>query len=202
AIVVLAILGGIVAGVVFADFVLGIVLAFIGLGFFGLVMAGASSAMPVKTRHGTEMKAAWLAFKRYLENISKYTKLEEATDQFDKYLPYAIAFGLDRSWINTFTRVNTPIPYWYHPYWYGRGIGIPNGSPTSVGGGIGTPSVQGMSDSLAHSLQSMSTGLTTMLNSAASTFQSRPSSSGGGGGWSGGGFSGGGGGGGGSAGFG
>ncbi|HET7375266.1 MAG TPA: DUF2207 domain-containing protein, partial [Anaerolineae bacterium] len=202
AIVILAILAGIAAGVVFADFVMGVVLAFIGLGFFGLVMAGASSAMPVKTRHGAEMMAAWMAFKRYLENISKYAKLEEATDQFDKYLPYAIAFGLDRSWINTFARVNTPIPYWYHPYWYGRGIGIPNGSPTSVGGGIGTPSVQGMSDGLAHSLQSMSTGLTTMLNSAASTFQSRPSSSGGGGGWSGGGFSGGGGGGGGSAGFG
>jgi uncharacterized membrane protein YgcG len=200
AIIFLAIAGGILAGVLLADFAIGVLATFIGLGFLGIVMIVSSSAMPVKTRIGSEQKAAWLAFKRYLANIAKYTKLEEATDQFDKYLPYAIAFGLDRSWINAFARVNTPVPYWYHPYWYGTGM------PTSVGrtdGGIGTPSVQGMSDGLANSLQNMSNGLTTMLNSAASTFQSRPSSSGGGGGgWSGGGFSGGGGGGGGSAGFG
>jgi uncharacterized membrane protein len=165
-------------------------------------MIMASSAMPVKTRKGSEQKAAWLAFKRYLENITKYTKLEEATDQFDKYLPYAIAFGLDRSWINTFARVNTPIPTWYYPYYGPLVYGSPASPSMGRGGTLGTPSVQGMSNSLAGSLQSMSTGLTTMLNSAASTFQSHPTSSGSGGGWGGGGFSGGGGGGGGSAGFG
>jgi uncharacterized membrane protein YgcG len=202
-IIFLAILGGIGVGVLFADTTVGVVFPFIGLGFFGLVTISASAAMPVKTRKGSEAKAAWLAFKRYLENIKQYTKIEEATAQFDKYLPYAIAFGIDRSWINTFAQVNTPVPIWYHPYWYGGPIG--SGTPMSGGGvgSIGTPSVQGMSNSLAGSLQSMSTGLTSMLNSAASTFTSHPSSSGGGGGgWSGGGFSGGGGGGGGSAGFG
>ncbi len=202
AVIILAIAGGFLAGMAFADTAIGILFPFIGLGFFGLVTISASSAMPVKTRKGSEAKAAWLAFKRYLENIKQYTKVEEATAQFDKYLPYAIAFGIDRSWINTFAQVNTPIPIWYHPYWYGGPIG--SGTPMSGGGvgNIGTPSVQGMSNSLAGSLQSMSTGLTSMLNSAASTFTSHPSSSGGGGGWSGGGFSGGGGGGGGSAGFG
>ncbi len=203
AIIVLAIAGGFLAGMAFADTAIGILFPFIGVGFFGLVTISASSAMPVKTRTGSEAKAAWLAFKRYLENIKQYTKVEEATAQFDKYLPYAIAFGIDRSWINTFAQVNTPVPIWYHPYWYGGPIG--SGSSMSGGGGIGnigTPSVQGMSNSLAGSLQNMSTGLTSMLNSAASTFTSHPSSSGGGGGWSGGGFSGGGGGGGGSAGFG
>lgn len=202
AIIVAAVMGGIAVGALLADISIGVVFPFIGLGFFGLVAIGASSAMPVKTRTGSEAKAAWLAFKRYLENVTKYTKLEEATDQFDKYLPYAIAFGIDRGWINTFARVNTPVPIWYYPY-FGPHV---YGSPTSTGGGgvgnLGTPSVQGMSNSLAGSLQGMSSGLTSMLNSAASTFQSHPSSSGSGGGWSGGGFSGGGGGGGGSAGFG
>lgn len=202
-IIFLAILGGIVVGVLFANTAFGVVFPFIGLGFFGLVTMSASAAMPVKTRKGSEAKAAWLAFKRYLENIKQYTKVEGATAQFDKYLPYAIAFGIDRSWINTFAQVNTPVPIWYYPYGYGGPIG--SGSSMSGGGvgNIGTPSVQGMSNSLAGSLQGMSTGLTSMLNSAASTFTSHPSSSGsGGGGWSGGGFSGGGGGGGGSAGFG
>jgi hypothetical protein len=164
--------------------------------------------MPVKTRLGSESAAAWLAFKRYLSNISRYTKVEEATDQFDKYLPYAIAFGIERSWINRFARLDTvPVPTWYYPYgWGGHRY---HGPHSTVGGGVGNlggggvPSVQGMSDGLAGSLQNMSSGLTSMLNSASSTFSSVPQSSGrSGGGWSGGGFSGGGGGGGGSRGFG
>lgn len=65
-----------------------------------------------------------------------------------------------------------------------------------------------MSQNLAGSLSSMSTGLAAMLNSTANVFRSQPSSGGSGGGgfsgggFSGGGFSGGGGGGGGGAGFG
>ncbi|HEY4723673.1 MAG TPA: hypothetical protein VII92_17595, partial [Anaerolineae bacterium] len=203
--IVLAVGGGIVAALLLFEVTVSVVAPFIGLGLVGFIVSGSGSAMPVKTRKGTEAKAAWLAFKRYLSNLEKYTQVQEATDQFDKYLPYAIAFGIDRTWINKFARIQTtPVPMWYFPYGYHRGMYM-GGVPHSAGGGLGhtgVPSVQGMSDGLAGSLQSMSTGLTSMLNSAASTFSSRPSSSGGGGGWSGGGFSGGGGGGGGSRGFG
>lgn len=196
---ILAAAGGIGAAALFGGITFAVVAPFIGLGFVALIAAGVGAAMPVKTRQGAEAVAAWQAFKRYLSSLEKYTKVQEATDQFDKYLPYAIAFGIERSWINKFARVDsTPIPGWYYPYGWGR---MPHyGTPTSMGGGM--PSVQGMSDGLAGSLQNMSTGLTSMLNSAASTFRSTPSSSGSHGGWGGGGFSGGGGGGGGSRGFG
>lgn len=199
---------GIVVTALLSDITAAVIIPFIALAFVGVVAASASSAMPVKSRQGAEATAAWQAFKRYLSNLERYTKIEEATDQFDKYLPYAIAFGIERSWINRFARVNTvPMPGWYYPYGWGRPYyhghnqGLPMSGGTGLGGGV--PSVQGMSDGLAGSLQNMSTGLTSMLNSAASTFRSVPQSSGrGGGGWGGGGFSGGGGGGGGSRGFG
>jgi len=205
--VLLAILGGVGAILLLGDVTFAVILPFFSLGLLGVVVLSVSSAMPVKTRQGSESAAAWLAFKRYLSNISRYTKVEEATDQFDKYLPYAIAFGIERSWINRFARLDTvPVPTWYYPYGWGGHRHY--GSQSTLGGGVGNlgggvPSVQGMSDGLAGSLQSMSSGLTSMLNSASSTFSSVPQSSGhSGGGWSGGGFSGGGGGGGGSRGFG
>ena len=199
---ILAIAGGIGAVALFKDITFSVVFPFIGLGIVAVVMASVGAAMPVKSRKGAEAAGLWRAFKSYLSNLERYTKVQEATDQFDKYLPYAIAFGIERSWINKFARVeSTPIPGWYYPYGWGR---MPHyGTPTSMSGGMGDmPSVQGMSDGLAGSLQNMSTGLTSMLNSAASTFRSTPSSSGSHGGWGGGGFSGGGGGGGGSRGFG
>jgi uncharacterized membrane protein len=202
----LAIILGVGAMLLVGDVTPAVIFPAFALGIVSLVIMAAGSAMAVKTRQGAEAAAAWLAFKRYLSNITRYTKVAEATDQFDKYLPYAIAFGIERSWINQFARVDTvPVPGWYYPYGWGHaGYGphsTMSGGIGNLGGGV--PSVQGMSDGLAGSLQNMSSGLTSMLNSASSTFSSVPQSSGrGGGGWGGGGFSGGGGGGGGSRGFG
>lgn len=203
--IILAVGGAIGASALLGDITGWVVLPFVALGFVGVVTAASLNAMPVKTRQGAEAAAQWRAFKRYLSNLDRYTKVQEAADQFEKYLPYAIAFGLERSWINRFARVDTvPMPMWYRPYGWGPAYHGGGGSMSgSSGGGLGqAPSVQGMSNGLARSLGSMSAGLTTMLNSAASTFSSVPQSKGGGGGWGGGGFSGGGGGGGGSRGFG
>ena len=171
--------------------------------------------MPRKTERGARVAAQWNAFKRYLENIEKYTKIEGAADQFDKYLPYAIAFGLEKSWVRKFEKVpGTALPDWYGPYGYGfprpyygygrdevgrAGGGL--GRPTPVDGGAGLPSLDSAAGGAFGGLESMSDGLFSMLDTASSNFTSVPASSGSGG-YSGGGFSGGGGGGGGSSGFG
>ena len=40
---------------------------------------------------------------------------------FAAYLGYAVAFGLERTWIRKFSAVPaTPIPTWYFPYYGGR----------------------------------------------------------------------------------
>jgi uncharacterized membrane protein len=189
---------------VLGDMAGGIICPFIGVGITAVAVIIVGQAMPVKTRKGSEETAKWKAFKQYLKEIDRYMQLEEATDQFDKYLPYAIAFGIERSWINKFAAVpTTPVPIWYYPVGMGPGrrgrMGTWN-APSSKGGKA--PSLDGMSRGMSTGLAGMSAGLTSMLNTASSTLVSRPQSSGGGGGWSGGGFSGGGGGGGGSAGFG
>jgi uncharacterized membrane protein len=178
----------------------------VGLLVGAIALAIVGQVMPAKTKKGAEAAARWEAFREYLKEIESYTDLEQATDLFERYLPYAIAFNLERRWVQKFARVETtPIPGWYYPYWMGR-TARRRGTATSAGGGIGEvgapPSIQGMSDGLAGGLQSMSDGLVGMFNSVGKTFTSAPSSSGSGGGFSGGGFSGGGSSGGGSRGFG
>ncbi|MCA9944153.1 MAG: DUF2207 domain-containing protein [Anaerolineales bacterium] len=162
--------------------------------------------MPTKTVKGSEEKTKWNAFRNYLKNIEEYQNIEQAGDLFEKYLPYATAFGLDRTWIRKFAAApHTPIPGWYSPYGYGRPIYHGGSRPTSGGSGSAPslPSLDSAASGMAGGLESMSAGLTRMLNSTASTMRSTPpsSSSSSSGGFSGG-FSGGSSGGGGSRGFG
>lgn len=176
------------------------------LGITGLVLAYTSRHMPKKTHKGAEQSAQWTAFKKYLQDVEKYSDLEQSGDIFDRYLPYAVAFGLERSWIRKFSSIpTTPIPGWYLPYpFYGYYGHHGHGSrPSSSGGGMQVPTLEGMSGSLTGGLAGMSAGLTRMLSSTSTVLKSTPPSSSGSsggfsGGFSGGGFSGGGG----SAGFG
>jgi len=173
-----------------------VILPFIGLGLAFLGVAIFGQFMPRKTGEGSMAAAKWRAFKRYLQEIERYTDLKEAKDIFDKYLPYAIAFGLEQDWVRKFAAAGAPAPERSPP----SPPTLPPGGGGRVGGagrgsrGVGLPSLQGVSDGMASSLQSMSDGLVSLLNSTGSTLSSAPSGSGGGGGFSGGGGGGGGGG--------
>ena len=162
--------------------------------------------MPRKTPKGAEEAAKWLAFKRYMENLEQYTKVEEAKEIFDRYLPYAVAFGLEKSWIQKFTKVDTAPPPWFYPgpylgprprryiWWTGAGYG-PVGSGGSLspseGGHGAPPSMSDMSRGMGASLAGMSAGLGAMLSSASSTLSSRPAPQSGSGSWGGSSWSGG-----------
>lgn len=184
----------------------------LGLGIVSVGLLIFARVMPRKTTKGAEEAARWRAFKRYLENIEDYTDLEQAKDIFDRYLPYAIAFGLEKSWVEKFAAVDAPAPPWYQPagpiwggpwpHGHGRRMYRPGPRPifTGAGGhresgpapeagrsGGGLPDLQRTSDSLGRGLQGMSDGLATMLNVAGTILASAPHSSGGSGGWSGGG---------------
>jgi uncharacterized membrane protein YgcG len=189
----------------------------VAIGITGIAAFIFGQAMPAKTRAGAEESAKWKAFYEYLRNLEKYNTVEEAASRFEEFLPYAVAFGLERSWLRKFSGIeNVPIPVWYYPTYIGgryRGgytpgtpVPRPDYSDISRAGSVG---LDQMSGSLTGGLESISTGLTSMLDSAARIVNSQPQSSGssgkwssGGSSWSGGGFSGGGSSGGGRSGFG
>lgn len=160
------------------------------LGITAITLIVVGQHMPRKTRKGAEAAANWLAFKKYLEEIERHADLGKSGEIFEKYLAYAVVFGLERTWIRKFSQTpGTPVPHWYYPVFIPAAGRRVSGGPA---GGGGMPSLEGMSGGLTGGLESMSTGLTRMLTSTQSVMQSTKSSSssGGGGGFSGG-FSGG-----------
>jgi uncharacterized membrane protein YgcG len=180
------------------------ILLYFGPGLFALGLLVLSRFMPRKTQQGADEAAKWKAFRTYLQDIDQYTDLEKATELFERYLPYAIAFGIDKAYLKLWEQVpNVPTPVWYGPYHHpwsngdvgsgSRPPGHASAAPQTEGGHI--PSLSEASSGMSRGLAGMSTGLASMLSTASSTLTSRPqSSSGSSGGWSGGGWSGGGGG--------
>jgi len=188
-----------------------IILPPIGLGIVGLVAAGVGFYMPAKTLKGAQEAARWRAFRQYLEHIERYADLKEAASQFESYLPYAIALGIEKNLVHQLVPVLTSMPGWYFPTYLGGpwGGGYHTYRPHAGGGaGMGDFSMGGpgglndLSRSMTDGLNAMSSGLTHLLNDASSAMTSKPRSSGSRGGFSGGGGGHGGGSGGGSRGFG
>lgn len=188
-------------GILTSPYAIFLLVALMINGIFLMIM---SNFMPAKTYEGATEAARWRAFKNYLQNLQSYTNVDMAAERFAEYLPYAIAFGLEKHWIGTFANLNNPrvFPRWYYPrHVWGRTFSA--GSPAPAPGDVnlfGGGGLNAASGNLSSSLNAMSSGLTSMLNSASSALTSSPSSSGSSRG--GGGFRGGGGGGGGSRGFG
>lgn len=211
AVLILAVAAGVVLLGLFAPFTDFGFAPGVGLAVTAIALIAFARYMPRKTDRGSEEAARWRAFRTYLSNIDRYSDLEAQKEIWDRYLPYAIAFGIEKQYLAKFEAVNAPAPGWYipSPDLYGpyrrRYYGTPGTGPIFTGGslpsggdggGLGGSPGGGLSDmsrGMGGSLTAMSAGLGAMLGSASSTLTSRPASSSSGGGWSGGGgFSGGG----------
>ncbi|HEV2127350.1 MAG TPA: DUF2207 domain-containing protein [Thermomicrobiales bacterium] len=95
-----------------------VIVAAVIIAFYGAFL---SAHMAVKTRQGAEAAAKWRAFRRYLEDIDERENLEESKEIFDRYLSYATAFGLEKSFVRKFAAAHVPMPGWFE----GGGFGIP-----------------------------------------------------------------------------
>ena len=162
-----------------------------------------SPFMPQRTPAGSQEVRKWQAFRNYLHDLTRFQDMDSAKDNFEKYLAYAIAFGVERQWVRRFEGLNVPSPGWYHPPIFiplnmgGGAFGGPvNTLGGGIGGGVGAPHLPGggggfsldtISNSLFNSLGHMSS----VLTSAPSSTGSGHGAFGGGGGFGGGGFGGG-----------
>ena len=112
-----------------------------------------SRHMPCKTPAGAEAAARWRAFKRYLTDLGKYADVGQYSAIWDRWLPYAIAFGVDKQYVAAFEAVEAPLPAWYvarnRSTWRDRGPDyfewtVPRGSTASasrVGPSVSTDTV-------------------------------------------------------------
>jgi uncharacterized membrane protein YgcG len=126
---------------------------------------------PRLNKDGQILREEWLGFKLYLKTAEKHRMQNLTPEIFEKYLPYAIIFGVEKKWGKAFEGMALPQPSWYGGSTIGTNSALA-GSPVGF-----SPSV--------------------FSSSFSSSFSSAFSSAGGGGGASGGGGGAGGGGGGG-----
>jgi uncharacterized membrane protein YgcG len=174
----------------------------IGLGIMSATATLFSFAMPAKTKMGAQQAALWDAFKCYLSDIDRYQDVGTASERFEQYMAYAIAFGVEKDFLRGVIPALTSMPTWYYPTYlggpwhggyrrrpYSRGSMTPGQGLGDLSGGFSAPNLESLNRSLGEGLNAMSSGMTQMLNEASSAMTSRPSSSGssGGGGFSGGG---------------
>lgn len=138
----------------------GTVASTIVLVLFGLVM-------PARTEKGARAREATLGFREFLARVEtdRYRRMITGPEMFERYLPYAMAFGVEGRWAAAFEELYREPPDWY------SGGGYNGFRPSSF-----------------------TSRMSSMTSSAGSTLSSSPSSSGSGGGGSSGGGSGGGGG--------
>jgi uncharacterized protein (TIGR04222 family) len=185
-------------------------LTLIPVGVGALIM---SRYMPRRTRRGAIEAAQWQAFARGLsaeggQHGAVPTQRGEDS-KLHHFLPYAIALGVDKKWLNRFNEIDVPAPSWFDlgdtpviigspgysgGHWGGGyagqgsdwGRGGEGGSSGGAGPGLGFPDPQSASDAGVRSTQSASDFLADVLNAASEALSSAGSSSDSGG-WSGGG---------------
>lgn len=139
----------------------------VGAGISAVVLIGFGLLMPARTHAGARAREASLGFREFLERVEsdRYRTMITGPEMFERYLPYAMAFGVEKRWARAFDDLYRQPPDWYSGYGYGH-----------------------------FRASDFTARMSTMTAATGSSMQSSPSSSGSGGGGSSGGGSGGGGG--------
>lgn len=137
-----------------------------GVGFLNPLLLGGSAIagcvillvfsrfMPARTIQGARTREAALGFKEFLERVEedRYKRMITSPEMFEKFLPYAMAFKVEKTWARAFEDMLSDPPRWYS----GHGAGHFHAS-------------------------SFTNDLGDLSSAAASTMASSPSGSGGGG---------------------
>jgi uncharacterized membrane protein len=143
--------------------------------FSGIIICAFGWFMPAHTEQGARAMEGVLGFEDFLSHVEsdRFNKTIKTPQMFEKFLPFAMALGVEKNWSKAFQGIMTQPPQWY------RGSYGPNFYPVMFTSDLG----------------SMSTRASSVLASAPRSSGGSGFDGGGGGGFSGGGFGGGGGGG-------
>ena len=169
---VLSVMGGIKIG---ADMGMAPLTFFVSGVLTGVIICAFGWFMPAHTEQGARALEGVLGFEDFLVHVEsdRFNRMVKTPEMFEKFLPFAMALGVEKNWSKAFQNIYTQPPSWYQ-----GGYG-PNFYPLMF----------------ANDLNTMSSQAGSVLASAPRSSGGSGFGGGGGGGFSGGGFGGGGGGG-------
>ena len=129
--------------------------------------------MPARTVPGTRTLEQVLGFEEFLSRVEKenYARVAKTPEMFERFLPYAMAFGVERQWARAFKDIVHTPPRWYS-----------GGNMSSFDAGSFTGRMSALSSSAGSAMTS------SPRSSGGSGFSGGGSSGGGSGGGGGGGF--------------
>ncbi|NJD19146.1 MAG: DUF2207 domain-containing protein, partial [Gemmatimonadetes bacterium] len=90
---------------------IGTALPILGFGIF----------MPARTVKGARALERVLGFEEFLERVEsdRYKRMITSPEMFERFLPYAMAFGVEKKWAAAFEDMYTEPPDWYRGQWRG-----------------------------------------------------------------------------------
>jgi hypothetical protein len=138
-----------------------------------LIIAVIGHLMPARTVPGTRTLEQVLGFEEFLSRVEKenYARVVKTPEMFEKFLPFAMAFGVERTWARAFRNIVREPPRWYS-----------GGNMTGFDAGLFSGRMSALSSSAGSAMSS------SPRSSGGSGFSGGGSSGGGGGGGGGGGF--------------
>ncbi len=151
--------------------------AFFGAGVLsGLIIVLFGRIMPARTPYGTRVLEGALGFEEFLSRVEadRFERVVKTPDMFEKFLPYAMALGVEKNWARAFESILKTPPNWYQ-----------GGDPTRFNS---RGFVSHMSDMVSRTGSTMTSAPRSSGSSGGSGFSSGGSSGGGFGGGGGRGF--------------
>jgi hypothetical protein len=87
----------------------------------GIVIAGFGLIMPARTVRGARMLESSLGFEEFLSRVEsdRFARIVKTPAMFEKFLPYAMALGVEQNWARAFEGICKEPPAWYsgpHPH--------------------------------------------------------------------------------------
>jgi uncharacterized membrane protein len=90
----------------------------------GGIIAGFGWFMPSRTANGAKALAGVLGFEDFLSHVEagRLERVSQTPETFEKFLPYAMALGVEKKWVGAFQNIYTQPPSWYQGGYYNGGF--------------------------------------------------------------------------------
>jgi uncharacterized membrane protein len=90
----------------------------------GGIIAGFGWFMSARTLAGVKALSGVLGFEDFLTHVEadQLNRVGETPQTFEKFLPYAMALGVEKKWVGAFQNIYSQPPSWYQGGYYDGGF--------------------------------------------------------------------------------